>query len=133
MQAEDRARSIATLRQAPALVVEIIEDLLAQAGSAQAAGLTNPLTAAWQAEVLPLCRATLDGRYPFAEGADADPAGVERLLGRNGALAAFVAARAAPISTGAPAPGAGSPRRASPGFRPTARPSSNGRAPQVPA
>lgn len=96
MQAEDRARSIATLRQAPALVVEIIEDLLAQAGSAQAAGITNPLTAAWQAEVLPLCRATLDGRYPFAEGADADPAAVERLLGRNGALAAFVAARAAP-------------------------------------
>ncbi|MGP3698908.1 ImcF-related family protein [Rhodobacter sp. NSM] len=95
MRVEERARSITTLRQAPAMIVQIIEDLLAQAGAAQATELTNPLTRAWQAEVLPACRHALDGRYPFAKGPDADPAAVAGLLGPGGAIPNFVATRAA--------------------------------------
>ncbi|MCE6950775.1 IcmF-related protein [Cereibacter sphaeroides] len=96
MRAEERARSITTLRQAPPVVTGIVEDLLAQAGAAQGSELTNPLTRAWQAEALPACRAAVEGRYPFAaEGADADTGAVAAFLGPGGALERFLG-RAAP-------------------------------------
>jgi type VI protein secretion system component VasK len=95
MTAQDRAASIAALRQAPPVVVGIVEDVLAQTSAAHADLLTNPLTRAWQAEVLPACR-DLEARFPFAEGPDADPAMVARLLAPGGAIDRYLRSRAAP-------------------------------------
>ncbi len=96
MSIQDRAASIATLRQAPVVVVQIVEDVLAQTSAAHADLLTNPLTRAWQAEVLPLCKQATDGRYPFAEGIDADLTSVAALLSPDGALPRYLRSRAAP-------------------------------------
>lgn len=96
MTAQDRAKSIAALRAAPQVVVAIVEDVLAQTGSAHADLLTNPLTRAWQAEALAACREATEGRFPFTDGPDADPASVARLFAAGGTLDRFVTARAAP-------------------------------------
>ncbi len=97
LSVQGRARTIRALREAPPLIARLVEDTLAESGSAEAGDLTNPLTRVWQAEVLPLCAAALAGRFPFAEGPDADPAAVAALLGPGGAVSRFVAARAAPL------------------------------------
>ncbi len=95
MSVQDRAQSIAALRQAPTVVVQIVEDALAQTAEAHADMLTNPLTRAWQAEVLPLCKTGIEGRFPFdPAGQDADPATVAQLLAPGGALARFFHSRA---------------------------------------
>ena len=96
MSVQDRAASISALRQAPSVVTTIVEDVLAQSSAAHADLLTNPLTRAWQAEVLPTCRAAIDGRYPFGDGGDADPGEVARLLGPGGAIDRYLQTRAAP-------------------------------------
>lgn len=94
MTVQDRAASVAALRQAPLVVVQIVEDVLAQTAAAHADLMTNPLTRAWQAEVLPACRAAVEGRYPFGDGADADPAAVAALLAPGGAVDRFFLGRA---------------------------------------
>ena len=97
MSVQDRANSIATLRQAPAVVVQIVEDALAQTAAAHADMLTNPLTRAWQAEVLPLCKDAVEGKFPFVEGGpDADLQTLARLLAPGGSLERFYHARAEP-------------------------------------
>lgn len=96
MTVQDRAQSITALRQAPAVVVQIVEDVLAQTGASHADMLTNPLTRAWQTETLSTCRGAVEGRYPFVpDGADADPATVAQVLGPGGALDRFFRTRAA--------------------------------------
>jgi type VI protein secretion system component VasK len=95
MNVQGRAASVAALRQAPLVVVQIVEDVLAQTGAAQADLMTNPLTRAWQAEVLGACRGAIEGRFPFAAGPDADPAAVLRLLGPGGVADRFIKGRAA--------------------------------------
>lgn len=92
---QTRARSVQALREAPPLIGRLVEDTLAESGQAETPDLTNPLTRAWQAEVLPLCAPALAGRFPFAEGPDADPAAVAALIGPGGAVERFLAARAA--------------------------------------
>jgi type VI protein secretion system component VasK len=97
MSVQDRANSIATLRQAPTVVVQIVEDVLAQTAEAHADMLTNPITRSWQAEVLPLCKAAVEGRFPFAaDGADADPARITQLLAPGGVMDRFFRANVAP-------------------------------------
>ena len=95
MGVQGRAASVAALRQAPLVVVQIVEDVLAQTGAAQADLMSNPLTRAWQAEVLGACRGAIEGRFPFAAGPDADPAVVLRLLGPGGVADRFIKGRAA--------------------------------------
>ncbi|HRO16247.1 MAG TPA: ImcF-related family protein, partial [Paracoccus sp. (in: a-proteobacteria)] len=97
LTAQGRARSIRALREAPPLIGRLVEDTLAESGAAEASDLTNPLTRAWQAQVLPLCAPALAGRFPFAEGPDADPAAVAALLGPGGAVERFLAAQAADL------------------------------------
>lgn len=92
-----RARTVRALRDAPPLIGRLVEDTLAESGAAEASDLTNPLTRAWQAEVLPLCAPALAGRFPFAQGPDADPAAVAALIGPGGAMDRFLAARAATL------------------------------------
>ncbi|MEX5729123.1 type VI protein secretion system component VasK [Rhodovulum iodosum] len=96
MSVQDRAASVAALKTAPLVVVQIVEDVLAQTSAAHADILTNPLTRRWQNAVLPLCQRTLGGRYPFAEGPDADTADFAALLGPDGALQRFFAGQLAP-------------------------------------
>ncbi|WP_353142883.1 ImcF-related family protein [Paracoccus sp. (in: a-proteobacteria)] len=97
LSVQARARSIRALRDAPPLIGRLVEDTLAESGAAEASDLTNPLTRAWQTEVLPLCAPALAGRFPFAEGPDADPAAIAALIGPGGAVDRFLAARAADL------------------------------------
>jgi type VI protein secretion system component VasK len=95
MSVQGRAASVAALGLAPKVVVQLVEDTLAQTGAAHADLLSNTLTRSWQTEVLETCLSVTQGRFPFAEGADADPAAVARLLGPGGLVDRFVKARAA--------------------------------------
>ena len=89
MSVQDRARSIAALKAAPPLVVQITEDVLAQTSAAHSDQLSNPVTQRWQRNVYPVCRATVEGRYPFHDGADVEISDFATLLGPQGALARF--------------------------------------------
>ncbi|MFC3086595.1 ImcF-related family protein [Tabrizicola soli] len=104
MSAQARGTTLAALRTAPPMLVQIVEDVLVQTSAAQADPLSNPLTRAWQAEVLPLCNKVTTARYPFAEGADASLAEVAALLGPGGAVDRFFRSRAEPFldTTGTP-------------------------------
>lgn len=98
MTVQDRARSISVLKNAPRIVVQIAEDVLAQAGTAQRQEQGNTsLTTSWQRSVYPLCRATTEGQYPFANGPDASGADVAALLGPTGALPQFFQSYVSPF------------------------------------
>jgi type VI protein secretion system component VasK len=94
MSAKARGATLTALRTAPPMVVQIVEDVLAQTSAAQADPLSNPLTKAWQTEVLALCKQVTEARYPFAEGTDASPGEVARLLAPGGAIDRFYITRA---------------------------------------
>lgn len=96
MSAKSRGATLAALRTAPPMVVQIVEDVLAQTSAAQADPLSNPLTKAWQTEVLAQCKQVTEARYPFAEGPDAPLADVTALLGAGGAIDRFYRTRAEP-------------------------------------
>ncbi len=98
MSVQSRARSINVLKTAPRIVVQIAEDVLAQAGTArneEQGG--NSLTTAWQRTVYPLCRATVEGQYPFTNGPDAAFADVAALFGPTGALPQFFQSYVSPF------------------------------------
>lgn len=94
MSAQGKGATLAALRTAPPMVVQIVEDVLAQTSAAQADPLSNPLTKAWQAEVLSQCNSTTAARYPFTEGPDAPLGEVAALLGPGGAIDRFYHGRA---------------------------------------
>ena len=94
MSVQDRAASVAALGVAPRVVVQLVEDTLAQTGAAHADLLSNTLTKVWQTEVLETCLAVTANRFPFADGADADPDQIARLLGPGGMVDRFVKTRA---------------------------------------
>jgi type VI protein secretion system component VasK len=94
MSAQARGATLAALRTAPPIVVQIVEDVLAQSSAAQADPLSNPLTKAWQTEVLGLCNQTTKARFPFADGPDASLNEVAALLGPGGAIDRFFVTRA---------------------------------------
>jgi type VI protein secretion system component VasK len=97
MTVQDRARSVAALRVAPRVVVQIVEDTLAQTGAAHVDLLSNPLTRAWQAEALQVCADASTARFPFADGDDADLVTVTRALAPGGAVDKFYRNRAEPL------------------------------------
>lgn len=96
MSIQDRARSITALKNAPRIVVQITEDVLAQSALPGQGQPMNPLTRGWQNSVFPMCRDAL-ARFPFREGPDAIPAELVALLGPQGALSVFVRQSAAPF------------------------------------
>jgi type VI protein secretion system component VasK len=96
MSAKSRGATLSALRTAPPMVVQIVEDVLAQTSAAQADPLSNPLTKAWQSEALSLCKEVTTGRYPFAEGPDATLDQLAQLLAPGGAIDRFYHARAEP-------------------------------------
>ncbi|NJS39321.1 MAG: IcmF-related protein [Rhodobacteraceae bacterium] len=95
MSVQDRAASVAALGVAPKVVVQLVEDTLAQTGAAHADLMSNDLTRVWQTEVLETCMAVTANRFPFAEGADAEPDKVALLLAPGGLVDRFVKGRAA--------------------------------------
>ena len=94
MSAQARGATLAALRTAPPIMVQIVEDVLVQSSASQADPLSNPLTKAWQTEVLGLCNQTTKVRFPFAEGPDASLTEVVALLGPGGAIDRFFVTRA---------------------------------------
>ncbi len=103
MDMSARGASIAALNDAPRLVAQVVEDVLAQvtATSGEAGG--PRAGARWSGALGPACRAAIDNWFPFAEGgADADLGTVAAFLGPDGALARFIAADLKPyLDTGA--------------------------------
>ena len=95
MSVQDRAASVAALGVAPKVVVQLVEDTLAQTGAAHADLLSNDLTRLWQAQVLETCLAATANQFPFADGADADPERIARLLAPGGLIDRFIKGRAA--------------------------------------
>ncbi len=93
MSVQERNSSVSALRQAPLVVVQIVEDVLVQSSASQSDGLTNKLTKDWQRDVLSMCRAT-EGRFPFADGPDAEIDAFARLLAPDGAIDRFFRTRA---------------------------------------
>lgn len=96
MSAKSRGATLTALRTAPVMVVQIVEDVLAQTSAAQADPLSNPITKAWQTEVLSFCKEVTEARYPFAEGGEASVADVAALLGPGGAIDRFYRSWAEP-------------------------------------
>jgi type VI protein secretion system component VasK len=97
MDVQARAVSIATLNQAPVLVVQIIEDVLAQSTASTEGRFQTRWAALWRSRIAPACTARIDGRFPFAEGPDADLAAVADLLAPGGAIPSFFAEMLAPV------------------------------------
>ena len=91
MDIRTQAASLAALNRAPRLVVQIVEDVLAQAAASRGADEGHPAVRAWAATGAPACRAALEGVYPFAPGPDAGFAAVAGFLGPGGLLARFAA------------------------------------------
>ena len=97
MTVQDRSRSVAALRVAPRVVVQIVEDTLAQTGAAHEDLLSNPLTRAWQTEALQPCNDLTTAHFPFADGTDADLAAVARVFAPGGVMDRFFRNRAEPL------------------------------------
>ncbi len=86
---QERARTINVLQTAPRIIVQIAEDVLAQANAAASQSGADPLILRWQQAIYPACRAALDGHFPFADGPDATPSEVTALLAPGGSLMQF--------------------------------------------
>ncbi|KMK65224.1 ImcF-related family protein [Puniceibacterium sp. IMCC21224] len=98
MSVQDRARSITALKNAPRIVVQIAEDVLAQSAQPESQGnASNPLTRGWQQEVFPLCRDVTSAHYPFANGPDVAVGDLTALLGPQGVLTTYTRQSAAPF------------------------------------
>lgn len=119
MDVQARGRSIAALNQAPRLVVQVIEDVLAQTAATQQALLQPRAALAWQSAFAGACRYALSDRYPFVAGAgDADLRAVADLLGPDGVIARFLATQLAPILDMSEAPWRWLPEARLAGFSP---------------
>lgn len=94
MQVAERARSVQSLRAAPRLVVQLVEDTLAQI-SAPVVSADTPMAQSW-ARVFGVCQQELTGRYPFGPGAPITEAALARLLGPQGLIPQFFAQFARP-------------------------------------
>ena len=118
MDVQARAASIAALNQAPRLLVQIVEDVLAQTAASQE-GLLKPRVAlVWQRDLAGACRYALADRYPFAAGPDADLGTVAAMIGPDGALARFLAGGLAPFLDRSESPWRWKPEARLSGFRP---------------
>lgn len=118
MDIQARAASVAALNQAPRLVTQVVEDVLAQTAASQAALFEPPAMRLWRRDLAGRCRDTLAGRYPFAAGPDADLAATAALLAPDGALAAFRAGQLAPLLDVGGSPWRWKPEARLAGFRP---------------
>ena len=117
MDVQARAASIAALNRAPRLLVQIVEDVLAQTGASQQ-HLKPPAALAWQRDLAEACRSALAGRYPFTSGPDADLGSVAAMIGPDGALVRFLEGELAPLLDRNEIPWRWKPEPRLSGFRP---------------
>ncbi|MQW95975.1 ImcF-related family protein [Sinorhizobium fredii] len=111
MDAQERANSIVALQQAPLLVVQIVEDVIAQTAApkepvatsdpvpqekAQERPQEKPKTP-WGSEIASACQAAVSGRYPFFDGPDADLAAVARIFAPDGSVWSYYRAQLAQL------------------------------------
>lgn len=119
MDAQERANSIVALQQAPLLVVQIVEDVIAQTAAprepeataepapqeraqerdqekAQERPQGKPKTP-WGSEIATACQAAVSGRYPFFDGPDADMTAVARIFAPDGSVASYYRAQLTPL------------------------------------
>jgi len=89
MSIQDRANSVSALRLAPPIVVQIVEDVLAQTSAAHSDLLSNPITGYWQNNIFPQCNRVASGRFPFVDGVDSDPDEFAMLLAPGGLIDRF--------------------------------------------
>ncbi len=89
MDVQTRANSIATLQQAPVLVGQIVEDVLAQTSASSQDLVDNEFNLLWRSQVYPHCGEVMQSFYPFAEGADLGRADFAGLIGPGGVLDGF--------------------------------------------
>lgn len=97
MSIRDRANSVSALRQAPPIVVQIVEDVLAQTSAAHSDLLSNPITGYWQNNIFPQCARVANGRFPFADGLDSDQGEFTVLLGPDGLITRFFGSQLEPL------------------------------------
>ncbi len=97
MDVQARAKSISTLRQAPPLVVQIVEDVLAQTSISNEEVLKNKVNLLWQSQVVPQCVTALVSDYPFATGPDIDLTEFADLFGPGGSLTRFFKVQLSPL------------------------------------
>ena len=95
MNVQQRATSIAALQQAPVVVVQIVEDVLAQTAAAHGEALSDPVARIWTGEVLPQCLSATAPAYPFGPGPDVSLNEFAALLGPGGTLDRFFQSRLA--------------------------------------
>jgi type VI protein secretion system component VasK len=112
-----RAASVRTLQQAPRLVVQIVEDVIAQALAGSRELDRPPATRLWERELAAACNAALAG-YPFAPGPDADMARAAALLAPGGQVARFFEAYLRPLMDVRESPWRWNPDARLSGFRP---------------
>jgi len=118
MDVQSRAASVAALNQAPLLVVQIIEDVLAQTVVAQG-GPGRPRAAlAWEQQLAGTCAAVIADAYPFGAGPDADLAAVADLLAPEGRIPRFFATELAPLMSTEATPWRWKPEARLSGFSP---------------
>ena len=91
------AALIAVLNQAPLLIVQIVEDILAQTAATRTGGERPRAAVAWRQQLAAACQAAIDRSYPFGDGPDADLGVISDLLAPDGRIARFVAAELAPL------------------------------------
>jgi len=97
MSIRERANSVSALRLAPPIVVQIVEDVLAQTSAAHSKIGSNPITRYWQNNIFPKCGQFANGRYPFADGIDVDMGEFAELLGPGGLIARFFRTQLEPL------------------------------------
>ena len=114
---EARAASVRTLQQAPRLVVQIVEDVIAQALAGSRELDRPPAMRLWERELAAACNAALAG-YPFAPGPDADMARSAALLAPGGQVARFFDAHLRPLMDIRESPWRWNPDARLSGFRP---------------
>ncbi|SCW82643.1 Type VI secretion system protein DotU [Rhizobium mongolense subsp. loessense] len=110
MDAQERANSIVALQQAPLLVVQIVEDVIAQTATPKVPEVpadhvpkqatsapqpAQPSQSPWGSEVAAACQAAVSGHYPFFDGPDADMAEVARIFAPNGTIERYFRAQLA--------------------------------------
>ncbi|WP_244428173.1 ImcF-related family protein [Sinorhizobium fredii] len=103
MDAQERANSIVALQQAPLLVVQIVEDVIAQtAAPKEPEAPVDPVPQVrpqtpWGSEIATACQAAVSGRYPFFDGPDADLAAVARIFAPDGSVGSYYRAQLAQL------------------------------------
>lgn len=97
MSLRQQANTLRVMQTAPPIIVKIAQDVLVQASATQTQNGAEALTTRWQQSVYPACHQALNGRYPFAEGPDADLRAVRDLLAPDGPLIGFFNANVAPL------------------------------------